>query len=294
MVQAELAEVFKVEPEREREGPKVTDDKFLAASAITREAAVKVAMFMLFKGVIWKARVPVEEATLNKSIVGRVEVPCIARLAWGVVVPIPTEPLALTTSKLTPVAVFTWKGSKVVVPWMRKETEEEEALTPETVPSSRIMLLAVVLAPVALIIKPLLREPESLLLKLKKSAACSWPVLTMEEKGRFRVKVLEEMLPLKIVPEVPVARVVTPVSVEAMVICPGVVVVMVMLAPATRLPGWYLVPVLSAISSWPWMVGAVEVPVPPLPTPMTPVMPTVEVPVMAMLVPAVSKLPISL
>src|SRR5581483_7271759 len=56
-----------------------------------------------------------------------------------------------------------------------------------------------------------------------------------------------------------------------MVICPGVVVVMVTLDPATRLVGAYLVPVLSAASSWPWMVGVVEVPVPPLETGKTPV-----------------------
>lgn len=48
-------------------------------------------------------------------------------------------------------------------------------------------------------------EPESLLLKLRKSVAWSWPVLTMEAKGRFRVKELVEVEILKILPRVPVA-----------------------------------------------------------------------------------------
>src|ERR1041385_5980504 len=74
----------------------------------------------------------------------------------------------------------------------------------------------------------------------------------------------------------------------AIVICPGVVVVMVMLDPATKLVGAYLVPVPSAAKSCPVTYGAVEVPVPPLPTAITPVIPMVEVPDMAMLVPAVS------
>ena len=52
--------------------------------------------------------------------------------------------------------------------------------------------------------------------------------------------------------------------VSAIVILPGVVVVMVMLVPATKFPGVYLAPVESAIRSWPWTVGKVEVPVPPL------------------------------
>ena len=57
---------------------------------------------------------------------------------------------------------------------------------------------------------------------------------------------------------------------RAMVICPGVVVVMVMLEPATKLVGAYLVPVPSAARSWPVTVGAVEVPVPPLVAAKTP------------------------
>ena len=56
-----------------------------------------------------------------------------------------------------------------------------------------------------------------------------------------------------------------------MVICPGVVVLMVILEPATRLVGAYLVPVPSAANNCPVTVGAVEVPVPPLVADKTPV-----------------------
>jgi len=117
-------------------------------------------------------------------------------------------------------------------------------------------------------------------------------VLTPLAKGRFKVKVEPEILPLKIVPEVPVARVVTPVSVEAMVILPGVVVVIVTLEPATRLATPQL-PEPWAVKSCPVTVGEEEVAVPPLAIGITPVMPMVEVPVMAMLEPAVKSVPIS-
>src|ERR1700722_12160610 len=48
-----------------------------------------------------------------------------------------------------------------------------------------------------------------------------------------------------------------------MVMLPGVVVVIVMLEPATRLVGAYFVPVESAANNCPCTVGAVAVPVPP-------------------------------
>ena len=118
--------------------------------------------------------------------------------------------------------------------------------------------------PVNLTKKLLVPLPDSLLLKVAQSAACSWPVLAMEAKGKLRVKVEPEILPLKILPVVPVARVVTPVSVEAMVMEPAVEVVMVMLLPWIKVAGPYLVPVESAARSWPCWVGAVVVPVPPL------------------------------
>ena len=59
-------------------------------------------------------------------------------------------------------------------------------------------------------------------------------------------------------------------SAEAKVIDPAVVVVMVMLEPAMRLVGAYLVPVPSAARICPVTVGAELVPVPPLATPKTP------------------------
>ena len=48
-----------------------------------------------------------------------------------------------------------------------------------------------------------------MLLKEVQSALESWPVLTKEEVGKFRVKVLPEIEPLKMLPVVPVASVVT-------------------------------------------------------------------------------------
>jgi hypothetical protein len=80
---------------------------------------------------------------------------------------------------------------------------------PRLVPLSNSKELAVVVLPVYLTKKLLVPLPLSLLLKLVQSAARSWPVLEMEEKGRFKVKVLAEILPLKMLPVVPVAKVVT-------------------------------------------------------------------------------------
>src|SRR4051812_38159438 len=71
--------------------------------------------------------------------------------------------------------------------------------------------------------------------------------------------VLNPLVPLPLIP--PLA---------AKVICPGVVVVIVMLDPATKLVGAYLVPVLAAASNCPVTVGAVLVPVLPFPAPNTP------------------------
>jgi len=94
--------------------------RFLEASVVTRELAVKVAMLMLFKLLIWKARVPVEEATLKRSKDGRVLVPCTNKAAVLVVVPMATEPLGLTLSRETPVEELIWKRSVVPLPWIWK------------------------------------------------------------------------------------------------------------------------------------------------------------------------------
>ena len=113
--------------------------RFLEASVTTREEAVKVAILMLLALVTCRARMPVEEATLNKSRPGWVEVPCTIKVAEAVVVPIRIEPLFLTENREMPVAEATLKGSKVVVPCTLKLIVEEEAFTPATVPLSKIM-----------------------------------------------------------------------------------------------------------------------------------------------------------
>ena len=74
---------------------------------VTKELAVKVAMLMLFSPVICKASIPVEEATLNRSSEGVVDVPWTIKLATLVVVPMATVPLGLTVSKEMPVEVLT-------------------------------------------------------------------------------------------------------------------------------------------------------------------------------------------
>ena len=73
-------------------------------------------------------------------------------------------------------------------------------------------------------------------------------------------------------------------SVEAMVICPTVLVVMVMLEPLIKVMGAYLTPLESAPKSWPCWVGAVDVPVPPLATESCPVKPGTKVKVLAVVV----------
>jgi hypothetical protein len=105
----------------------------------------------------------------------------------------------------------------------------------------------------------------------------------MLAKGRFKVKVLPEIEPLKIVPVVPVAKAVTPVSVAAKVICPRVVVVMVMLEPATKLATPQL-PEPWAVRSWPATVGLLVVAVPPRLIARTPVHPGTKVRVLAVVV----------
>ncbi len=137
----------------------VLDCRFLEASVVTRELAVRVAMLILLPLVICKARMPVEEAILNKSRLGRVVVPCTTKVARLVVVPMAIEPLGLTVNRDMPVAVFTWKGLSVPVPWARKETVEEVAPIPATVPLSIKAPWAKAVALVHLATKPLLPEP---------------------------------------------------------------------------------------------------------------------------------------
>ena len=60
----------------------------------------------------------------------------MAKVMLGVVVPMSTLPLGLTVNRLTPVEVLIWNGFRVVVPWTKRETDDELALTPATVPLS--------------------------------------------------------------------------------------------------------------------------------------------------------------
>ena len=69
-------------------------------------------------------------------------VPCTTKVAVGVVEPIPTLPPALTTKKEVPEEEATLNGSRVVEPWTLKLTVEEEALTPTTVPLSKMVEVA--------------------------------------------------------------------------------------------------------------------------------------------------------
>jgi len=93
---------------------------------------------------------PDEDATVKIGSVGWVDVPWTTKVAVGDDEPMPNDPLAFITARVTPVEDVILNGSSVVVPWTLKETVEEEALTPATVPLSMIMDDAVVLAPVAL------------------------------------------------------------------------------------------------------------------------------------------------
>ncbi len=68
---------------------------------------------------------------------GEVDVPSTTKVAEGVVEPMPTLWLAVTRRMEMPEEEETSKGSTAPapVPWMRKDTAEEVALTPMTVPS---------------------------------------------------------------------------------------------------------------------------------------------------------------
>ena len=93
-------------------------------------------MLTLPADVTCKANAPEEEATLNRSKVGLVDVPWTNKVETLVVVPMATEPLGLTVKMEMPVEELTWKGFKVVVPCTNKDTVADEALTPATVPLS--------------------------------------------------------------------------------------------------------------------------------------------------------------
>ena len=78
----------------------------------------------------------VEDATWKTSRAGEVEVPSTTKVALGVVEPMPTLWLAVTLKTEIPDEEEMLNGSKAPVPWMLKETVEEVALAPATVPLS--------------------------------------------------------------------------------------------------------------------------------------------------------------
>ena len=83
------------------------DWTFLFASVPNKAVAVVEGMLMLFPLVTCKARMPVEEATLNISKAGWVDVPWTVKVASAVVVPNIAEPLTPTLNKEMPVEVLT-------------------------------------------------------------------------------------------------------------------------------------------------------------------------------------------
>ena len=80
---------------------------------------------------------PLEEATANIGSVGEVDVPWTTKVAVGEVEPIPTLWLAVTARIEMPVLDVMFKMSLLPLePWMLKDTVEEVAFTPATVPLS--------------------------------------------------------------------------------------------------------------------------------------------------------------
>ena len=149
---------------------------------------------------------------------------------------------------------------------------------PTLVPLSNSKELAVVELPVYLVRKLAVPLPESLLLKVNQSVPVSWPVLTLLAVGKLMTKLLVEVVMLKMLPAVPV---------ETLEMTPAVREMEVEVPIKTFWPPVMERPEPTVKSP------RVVVPIPPLLVPITPVMPIVEVPVMAMLVPAVNSEPMS-
>ena len=121
-------------------------------------------------------------------------------------------------------------------------------------------------------------EPESLLLKVRKSVAKSWPLLVMLALGRLMTKELVLVVMLKILPAVPVETLeITPAPREMEVEVP----IKTFWPPVTVKP----VPTVRE--------PRVVVPMPPLVTGITPVIAMVEVPEIAMLVEPVKRVAMS-
>ena len=139
------------------------------------------------------------------SMPGEVVVPSTTKVALGLEELMVKLPAGVRLMMVAPVEVLMLKMLLApAMPWMVKATSVLVALTPATAPLSARMPAAVVEGPVALTTKPLVRLPDSLLLKVPQSVAWSWPVLTREAKGRLRVRELLEVEMLKMLPAVPV------------------------------------------------------------------------------------------
>lgn len=131
----ETSEEFKLMAPLNREPPEVD---------LTGRAEERFVMVVEPKVLTEKRVEPDELATFKTSNPGTVDVPTTDKVALGVDVPMPKEPLALRMAKVTPVEEVILNGSKVPLPWTLKEMVELVALTPATVPLSLITPLAVV------------------------------------------------------------------------------------------------------------------------------------------------------
>jgi hypothetical protein len=192
-------------------------------------------------------------------------IPCTTSMAVGVEEPMPILELGLTVRIEVPEEEAILKISlEPAVPWRLKVTVEEEALTPKTVPLSMSLPAPIAVVEVQAGPKPILPVPVTGLVMVV------WRLF-----GKLKVKVEPEVVICQAEEEEEVAKVkpgpvaVAPammvgVAAPAMVICPAVEVVMVMLVPLIKVVGAYLSPVESAPRSCPCRVGAVVVPVPPL------------------------------
>ena len=97
-----------------------------------------------------KRETPEEEATIKGLTLPAVDVPCTTKVANGVVVLMPTLERLVTLNMEEPVLDEILNGSKAALPWMLKETAEDVAPMPATMPSSIKAPAAVVVAPVYL------------------------------------------------------------------------------------------------------------------------------------------------
>ena len=138
-----------------------------------------------------------------------------------------------------------------MVPWTNKETVDEEALTPETVPLSAIMLLATEVAAVNLDKKPLVPLLPTLLLNVSQSAEASCPVLVMLAVGKLITKALVEVEILKMLPAVPVETLLMTLAPKDKVILPLPLATTTCWVVPVKVALDKVLPEELTISSWP-------------------------------------------